>query len=61
MAKGGDTCCILNFKTKKVKEFRTLETDRELSYQYFNRIQLVSNDNFKKLETTRCIIVKKLL
>ena len=27
--KGGDTSCILNFKTKRVKEFRTLETDRQ--------------------------------
>ena len=26
-----DTCCILNFKTKRVKKFRTLETDGELS------------------------------
>ena len=25
------TCCISNFKTKRVKRFRTLETDRELS------------------------------
>ena len=24
-SKGGDTCCILNFKTKRVKEFKTLE------------------------------------
>ena len=26
------TCCISNFKTKRVKKFRTLETDGELSY-----------------------------
>ena len=31
-AKGSGTCCILNFKTKRVKKFRTLETDGELSY-----------------------------
>ena len=31
-AKGSGTCCILNFKTKRVKKFRTLETDKELSY-----------------------------
>ena len=30
--KGGDACCILNFNTKGVKELRTLETDRKLSY-----------------------------
>lgn len=28
-----EACCIiLNFKTKRVKEFNTLETYRELSY-----------------------------
>ena len=31
-AKGSGTCCISNFKTKRVKKFRTLETDGELSY-----------------------------
>ena len=31
-AKGSGTCCILNFKTKRVKKFRILETDKELSY-----------------------------
>ena len=30
--KGNGTCCISNFKTKRVKKFRTLETDGELSY-----------------------------
>ena len=29
--KGGDIYWILNFKNKRVKKFRTLETDRELS------------------------------
>ena len=33
--KGSGTCffnCVSNFKTTRVKEFRTLKTDRELSY-----------------------------
>ena len=31
-SKGTVTCCISNFKTKRIKKFRTLETDGELSY-----------------------------
>ena len=31
-AKRSGTYCISNFKTKKIKKFRTLETNRELSY-----------------------------
>ena len=31
-SKGRGTCCISNFNAKRVKDFRTLETDRELSY-----------------------------
>ena len=31
-AKRGGTCCISNFKTKRIKKIRTLETNRELSY-----------------------------
>ena len=34
-AKESGTCCILNFKTKRVKKFRTLETDKELPYTPF--------------------------
>ena len=28
---GCNACCIFNFNTKRVKELRTLETDRQLS------------------------------
>ena len=31
-AKGSGSCCISNFKTKRVEKFSTLETDGELSY-----------------------------
>ena len=31
--KGSDACSILNFKTMRVKEFRPLETNRELFLQ----------------------------
>ena len=29
--KGSGSCCISNFKTKRVENFRTFETDGELS------------------------------
>ena len=31
-AKRNGTCCISNFKTKRIKKFRTLETNKALSY-----------------------------
>lgn len=34
MGKGGDAYCIFNCKTKRVKEFQTIITDGEFSYNY---------------------------
>ena len=33
LSERGNTCCILNFRAKRIKEFRTLETYRELSIE----------------------------
>ena len=55
--KRSSTCCISNFKTKRVKKFRTLETDGELLYnntRKYDKLQIAKlHDHYNALTICR--------
>lgn len=56
-AKGSDTCRTLDFKTKRVKAFRPLETNRELFYKVFcKKVHLKEGKVWRKIFLSKGII-----
>ena len=55
--KGSDTCRILKFKTKRVNEFRPLETNRKLFYKVFcKKVHLKEGKVWRKIFSNKGII-----